>query len=74
MDHFVLLHCFQFFRSQHLSKKQHPKGNLIIFLILFISSFEIIIIVIPDTKTSFSTAASVADAAAVNNNHGIKTF
>ena len=41
-------------------------------MVLFISSFEIINVIIPDPKTFFPIAATVADTAAVNCN-GIKT-
>ena len=47
--------------------------ELTIFIILFISSFEIMSIVIPDPKIYFQIAVSVADAAAVNSN-AIKTL
>ena len=47
--------------------------DLIIFIISSISLFEIINIVIPDPKTFFCTAASVADNIAVNLN-GVKTI
>ena len=42
-------------------------------MISFISSLEIISVIIPDVKVFFWIAASVADAAAVNPS-GIKTF
>ena len=42
-------------------------------MISFISSWEIISVIIPDVKAFFWIAASVADAAAVNPS-GIKTF
>ena len=47
--------------------------ELTIFIILFISSFEIMSTVIPDPKIYFQIAVSVADAAAVNPN-AIKTL
>ena len=47
--------------------------DLTIFMISFISSFEIISVVIPDPKILFWIAASVADTDAVNPN-GIKTI
>ena len=47
--------------------------DLIIFMISFISSLEVIYVVIPDPKIFFWIAASVVDAAAVNPND-IKTI
>ena len=41
-------------------------------MVSFISSFEIINVIIPDPKIFFPITATVADAAAVNSN-GIKT-
>ena len=55
--------------------------DLIISIVSYISSFEIINVVIPDPKTYFWIAASVADAAVVNPNciktllaNGLSTF
>ena len=45
--------------------------DLIVFMILFISSFETINVVMPDPKKFLQTAASIDDALAVNPN-GIK--
>ena len=45
-----------------------PRRELIIFKISFIFSFEIISVILPDPNIFFKKAASVADAAAVNNN------
>ena len=56
-------------------------SDLTIFMISPISSFEIINVVIPDSKIFFSIAASVAETAAVNPNdsktllaNGLSTF
>ena len=69
IQYFVLLLHFQLSR------------DLIVFIISFISSFDIIITVMCDPKISFLIAAFVADAAAVNPNgitrllaNGFSTF
>ena len=69
IHHFVLLLHFQLSR------------DLIVFIISFISSFAIIIVVMSDPKISFLIAAFVADAATVNPNaitrllaNGFSTF
>ena len=61
--------------------KPDSTRDLIIFMILFISSFEIITVVVPDPNIFLWIAASVADAAAVNPNciktllvNGLHTF
>ena len=53
--------------------KLNSSSNLIIFMILFISSFKIINVTAPDPNTFLQIAASVVDVAAVNPN-SIKTF
>ena len=53
--------------------KSDSSRDLIIFMISFISSLEIINVVIPDPNIFLGIAASVADAAAVNHN-GTKMF
>ena len=52
----------------HPSIYKMPRRELIIFKISFIFSFEIISVILPDPIIFFKKAASVADAAAVNNN------
>ena len=49
--------------------KPDPSRDLIIFIISFIFSFEIISVVIPGPKIFFWVAASVVDAASVNPNY-----
>ena len=46
--------------------KPDSSSDLIIFIVLFISSFEIINVVTPDQNIFLWIAASVADAAALN--------
>ena len=53
--------------------KTDSSRGLIIFVISFISLFEIINVVMPDPKTFFRIAASIADATAINPND-IKTI
>ena len=53
--------------------KQDYSGDLSIFIVSSISSFEIINAVVPDPQFFFRTDVSVADAAVVNPN-GIKTI
>ena len=53
--------------------KRDYSSDLIIFLISFISSFEIINVIVPDPNIFVWIAASAVDVAAVNPN-GIKTL
>ena len=53
--------------------KPDSSSDLTIFMVSFISSFEVISVAIPDPNIFLWIAASVARAAAVNSN-GIKTL
>ena len=57
----------------HFVNKLGSSCDLTIFRISFISSFDIISVVIPDSKNFFYISAPVVDAATVNPND-IKTF